>query len=293
MRRFVYTAAAALLIAGVVSQAGPAAAAAKPVVTTYTAMEGLPSAVPSGGTIAVTLTYHQHSSYRLLLWGLHVELWNACNCIPDNTAGTVATYRDPTDGVWRTAKSDGNGYPLWIGGTAGMILKPDQKITVPVRISVSRFRSGTYYLGDNGTTIGNAFNPDGSSLTVDDFTWRLVEQDQHRFTIGTAGTTRPKPAPTPTTRRTQAPAAKAAPTPTHSPTGPATHPPSASGSPSATWRPTEATPTLTPTATLAVVALDTDKAAGNLSVWVLAAGLVGAASMSGLITWRRRKRSAT
>lgn len=94
---------AALLVVWLLAAPPAAHAATKPVITTFTAMTGVPSHVAARGTLSFTLTFTQNSPYQLYLDGLAVEIWNRCLCSIDDTNGTKATYLDPTTGTWRTS----------------------------------------------------------------------------------------------------------------------------------------------------------------------------------------------
>jgi hypothetical protein len=214
------------------------AAAAKPVIATYTAMSGVPSHVARGGTLAFSLTFTQQSAYRINLDGLSFEVWNRCLCNPDNTEGKVATYLDPTTGTWRSSPpASGDAFLLEL--STHLAVSPGQKVTIPVRLKMTGFRDGSYTVADNGTIVGNALDPNGNFI---EFTWQYHEAADKHFTVGTATAPAPKTssAPKPRATRSSAPAPKAS----ASPSPPVSPSPSASpsDSPSASPSPVVAAP---------------------------------------------------
>jgi hypothetical protein len=263
---------AVILAIGSVPAAASTASAAQPVISTYTAMSGVPSHVPAKGTLAFTLTFTQHSSYRLYIDGLAFEVWNTCLCNPDNTEGKTATYLDPTTGTWRvTAPAAGDSFGAWLNER--LLVSPGQVVSIPVRLNVTGFRNGTYKLADNGTAIGNALDGQGSNVT---FTWQHYEAGDKKFTIGTVTTTSP-------TRTTVTPRKSLAPQTS----------PSASSSPSAVPSPSphlsEPAATFGDTPSVAVATAVSARTTSSRSWWWLTALPVLAA---GLVVARRRRRPA-
>lgn len=166
-------------------------AASTPEITTYTAMTGVPGHVPAGGTLSFTMTFSQQSSYSLYLDGLAFEVWNRCLCPPDDSAGTTATFLDPTTGSWRTTPgASGDSYGLFF--QQQRLVPPGHTVSVPVRLALGHFRSGSCALADNGTQVGTALDGHGNPTTT--FNWKNNEAGNLYFTIGT--TTTPARSPT-------------------------------------------------------------------------------------------------
>jgi hypothetical protein len=223
----------AVMVAGLPT-ASAAAAATPPVINTSTTMSGAPSHVAAKGTLTFTVTFVNKSKYQVYLSGLTFEVWNRCLCPPEDSDGTKATYRDPSTGTWRTTPgASGDAYALDVQDR--MLTSPGQRVTIPVRLNVGHFRSGSYILNDNGTTIGNVLDSHGNDVAK--FDWRPYEGPYHYFTIGSAkppapaatghspatghatGTTT-RPAATPSTK----PKPKPKPTSTSRPASPSSSP---------------------------------------------------------------------
>lgn len=190
----------------------PAAAWAsqgKLALTTYTAMSGVPTHVAAGGTLSFTLTFRQSSAGTVELDGLPFEIWNRCLCAPDDTQGTKATFLDPSDKTWHTTTgAEGEAYPLFLTGR--LVVSPGQTISIPVRVNLSHFRSGSYTVAANGTTIGSVFDANGHESP---YTWSVNEAPDRYFTLGTASVPQPAGKPTPHPSASHHTAAPSTPTP--------------------------------------------------------------------------------
>ncbi len=196
----------ALLAASRPAVPATAFAASEPVVTTAVAMSGVPAHVSAGGTLSFTLTFSQQSQYRLYLDGLAFEVWNRCLCPPDDSSGTTATFLDPSSGTWRTTPgASGDSYEL--GLRQGLLVAPGQTVSIPVRLAIGGFRSGSYALADNGTQVGDAINGQGNPVP---FTWRISEAGDRYFTIGTGSAITPPSSHAPVAPQPEAPWTQAA-----------------------------------------------------------------------------------
>jgi hypothetical protein len=269
----------AVVVAAAMIMPGTASAASKPVITSYVAMAGVPTHVAAGGTLAFTETYVEKSSYDAELNLLSVELWNTCLCSKDRTDGTVASYLDPASHTWKTSsRAEGDSYSLDIH----MRVKPNQKVSVPVRIKLAGWPSGTYKLSVDGVVVGNVVADDGTY----DFDFKFHSAADRSFTVG-GTTSKPKPTPTPTPAKHSTSPAHSAhePTPTSSPASTVSSAPAAVATPEQL---SSAIPGLgTPAATLAAAAVATSGMGG---IAVVGVGLVVvAALLGGGYYWRRRR----
>lgn len=267
----------AVVVAAAMIMPGTASAASKPVITSYVAMAGVPTHVAAGGMLAFTETYVEKSSYDAELELLSVELWNTCLCSKDRTDGTVASYLDPASHTWKTSpRAEGDSYSLDIH----MRVKPNQTVSVPVRIKLAGWPSGTYKLSVDGVVVGNVVADDGTY----DFDFKFHSAADRSFTVG-GTTSKPKPTPTPATHSTSPAHSAPKPTPTSSPASTVSSAPAAVATPEQL---SSAIPGLgTPPATLAAAEVATSGVGG---IAVVGAGLVVvAALLGGGYYWRRRR----
>jgi hypothetical protein len=288
MRRWVLLVPA--LCFAVVGMASPAAAAA-PVVTTYTEIADAPQHVAVGGTLSFTMTVVEQSTYDVRLIGMKFQIHNACDCGSDHTNDTTATFLDPRTGSWHGA-SLASGGTYFLQFRSGDEIKPGQQLSIPVRVVLGSLPSGSYVLAGSGGIIGYAADSRGHFVNV---SWAHHDAADHTFSLGTvAAALAPSPpastsstSPTPSATKTATghkastttkPAVTA--TPSVDPTG---APASTAAAPSAV----SAAAPMSTTEALSDTASTISEPGFSSALWLL----VPTGILVGFVFWRYRKPS--